>query len=109
MPPSLPSALAPPLRGNSSTTLNFTITANANHTVAGFFDGALNPNSCMVTLTGTGVLTMQPGNLNGFDLLTSSDASIGQLTINSVIGGGSTGGICAEGSSAVFPERYKYL
>ncbi len=45
---------------------------------------------------------MQPGNLNGFDLITSSDSSVSIFTFNGVIGGGTTAGICAEGSSAVF-------
>ena len=75
---------------------------DANHTVGGFFDGALTPNSCEVTIVGTGIMTMQPANLNGFGLLNSTDHSVAALTISNVVAGGATAGVCAEGSSQVY-------
>src|SRR5690349_8426897 len=44
--------------GVASSTTTFTVTMNQNHTVAGFFIGPLNPNSCHVTIQGAGTLTM---------------------------------------------------
>jgi hypothetical protein len=44
---------------NSGTgTPAFTVTMTANHTVAGIFDGPENPNPCLVTINGTGILTL---------------------------------------------------
>jgi autotransporter-associated beta strand protein len=75
---------------------------NGNHTVAGIFDGPLTPNSANVTINGTGIMTMQPANLNGFALNNASDGSLALVTINVVIAGGSTAGICAEESGQLF-------
>src|ERR1035438_6435571 len=80
----------------------FTVTMNGNHTVAGIFDGPLTPNSANVTINGTGIMTMQPANLNGFALNNASDGSLALVTINVVIAGGSTAGICAEESGQLF-------
>jgi autotransporter-associated beta strand protein len=75
---------------NSGTgTPAFTVTMNANHTVAGIFDGPDNPNPCPVTLSGTGTIVLPSGTQ---DFWVSSDTSDpGSLTINNVIAG--SGGI----------------
>src|SRR5581483_6280438 len=64
----------------------FTVTANANHTFAGMFDGPLNPNSCNVTVNGSGVLTLASGP-QGFSMITASDGSQAFMTISNVIAG----------------------
>jgi autotransporter-associated beta strand protein len=75
---------------------------NANHTVAGFFDGPLAPSSCKVTIQGAGTMTMVAGNLNAMGLATSLDGSVGIITIAVPIAGGTTAGICAENGGEVF-------
>jgi autotransporter-associated beta strand protein len=76
----------------------FTVTANANHTFAGMFDGPLNPNSCHVTVNGTGVLTLAPGP-QGFSMVTASDGSTAAMTISNVIAG----------TGQVVPENFGQL
>ena len=88
--------------GVSSSTTAFTITMNANHTVAGFFDGVLNPNSCIVTINGAGTMTMAANNLNGFGFYDSSDASLGKLIVDVPIAGTTTAGVCPEYNGEVF-------
>src|SRR5206468_1794847 len=38
------------VNGGGTNTTSFTVTMNANHTIAGIFDGSLNPKSCRVTI-----------------------------------------------------------
>src|SRR5262249_40315350 len=73
-----------------------------NHTVAGFFNGSLNPNSCHVIVQGAGTLNFLAGNLNAMSMGTSSDGSTASITINVPIGGGTTAGICAEQAGEFF-------
>src|SRR5262245_16494679 len=40
--------------GGATNTTTFTVTMNANHIIAGIFDGTLNPKSCRVTIAGSG-------------------------------------------------------
>jgi autotransporter-associated beta strand protein len=72
--------------GNSASTTTFTITMNANHTVGGIFDGAFDGNSGIVTIAGTGTITLASGDC-GFDVWNSGDASLGRLIISNVIAG----------------------
>src|ERR1019366_9338263 len=88
--------------GSAASTTAFTITMNANHTVAGFFDGPLSPDSCKVTVQGAGTMTMVAGNLNAMGLATSGDGSVGTITIAVPIAGTTTAGICAENGGEVF-------
>src|ERR1039458_6288171 len=87
--------------GSAASTTTFAITMNANHTVAGMFDGTL-PNTtsgmgaCDVTIQGAGTITWVAGNLNAMSLGTKYDGSIGSIRINVPIAGGTTAGICAE-------------
>src|ERR1017187_808266 len=67
--------------GVASSTTTVAITMNGNHTVAGFFAGPLAPSSCHVTIQGAGTMTMVAGNLNAMALATSTDGSIGTITI----------------------------
>jgi autotransporter-associated beta strand protein len=76
----------------------FTVTANSNHTFAGMFDGPLNPNSCNVTVNGTGILTLAAGP-QGFNMLTSIDGSTASMTISNMIAG----------TGQVVPENYGQL
>jgi fibronectin-binding autotransporter adhesin len=74
----------------------FTVTMNANHTVAGIFDGPENPDPCTVTITGAGQMILS-GN-QGFDV-TSDTGDPGSLTISNVIAG-SGGEITWQGSGS---------
>ncbi|PWU17532.1 MAG: hypothetical protein C5B50_11160, partial [Verrucomicrobia bacterium] len=85
--------------GSSATTVTFTITANSNHTLAGIFDGALNPDSCIVTINGPGQFTL-PAGQDAFDLLNSSDSSLGQVIINNALTG--PGQLLSEGNGQLF-------
>ncbi len=77
----------------------FTVTMNANHTVAGFFDGPQTPDPCTLTVTGTGTIIL-PG-AQGFDITTDT-GDAGSLTINNVIADGSTPGqIVWEGNGSL--------
>jgi hypothetical protein len=76
----------------------FTVTMNSNHTVAGFFNGPLTPDPCQVTINGTGIITLQPGNLNGF-AVSGDTGDPGYLTLNVVLAGGVTAGVCPEDNS----------
>jgi autotransporter-associated beta strand protein len=64
----------------------YTVTMNSSHVVAGFFDGPLAPNSCNVTINGSGVITLASGP-QALDVHNASDGSLGVLTINNVIAG----------------------
>ena len=66
----------------------FTVTMNANHTVAGIFDGPETPNPCQVTISGTGTLFLT-GATVGFDV-TSNTSDAGSVTIDNVIAGASS-------------------
>ncbi|EEF62267.1 autotransporter-associated beta strand repeat protein [Pedosphaera parvula Ellin514] len=76
----------------------FTVTANANHNIAGFFDGPLTPNPCPVLVTGTGVFTLVAG-LDAFDV-TSNAGDPGSVTINNAMTGPGT--VTPEGSGQIF-------
>jgi autotransporter-associated beta strand protein len=87
----------------------FTVTMNANHTVAGIFDGPLTPNPCPVTIQGSGVITIGGtggalfANLQG--LAISSDAGDpGTLVINVPIAGtlAGAGGLTLEKAGSVY-------
>src|ERR1035441_10374533 len=52
----------------------FTVTMNSDHTVAGIFDGEQTPDSCNVTISGTGKMNLPAGE-QGFDLITAGDGS----------------------------------
>ncbi len=64
----------------------YTVTMNADHVVAGFFNGALVPNACDVTITGSGVITLASG-AQGFDAHNASDGSLAFIRINNEIAG----------------------
>ena len=66
----------------------FTVTMNANHTVAGVFDGPLTPNPCPVTIQGTGTMILPTG-LDAF-AVSSDSGNPGSLTINNVLAGPGT-------------------
>ncbi|HZM01730.1 MAG TPA: MBG domain-containing protein, partial [Candidatus Saccharimonadales bacterium] len=80
----------------------FTVTMNGNHTVAGFFIGPLTPNSCNVTISGTGIITFPTAAFNGIDLVNASDGSLALLTSSVVIAGTSSAQICAEGNGQLY-------
>src|ERR1017187_4631341 len=76
----------------------FTVTMNANHIVAGIFDGSLTPNPCPVTIAGTGIYSNAPNNLNGINP-TANTGNPGSVTFNVVVAGDATGGMDAQGGS----------
>jgi autotransporter-associated beta strand protein len=84
----------------------FTVTMNANHNVAGIFDGPLNPNSCDVTIAGTGHLVLSGA--QGFNIINASDGSLGIVRINvpivdgNYVSGATTGQIVAQGNGQIF-------
>ena len=83
----------------------YTITMNADHQIAGAFDGSLAPNSSDVTITGTG--HWQLANAQGFNLNNASDGSLAMLRINVPIVDGSyasatTGQLIAQGNGQLF-------
>jgi autotransporter-associated beta strand protein len=83
---------------HATNTNPFTVTLGANHTVAGFFIGTIVTTApAVTTLNGPGIITMGPANLNGFSLSSTS-----VLTIDNVIAGIPTAGLCAEGSGQVY-------
>lgn len=77
----------------------YTITMNSSHVVAGFFDGPLTPNSCDVTIQGSGTITLASGP-QGLDSLNASDGSLGLLRINVNIAG--DGQLYPEGNGQSF-------
>jgi hypothetical protein len=82
----------------------FTVTMNANHSIAGVFDGPLTPDPSTVTISGTGKWLL--ANAQGFDVTTDGSADPGVVSINVVIADGSyagttTGQIVAEGSGTL--------
>src|ERR1035437_1839849 len=58
--------------GVASSTTTYAVTMNANHSVAGMFNGSLAPNSCHVTIQGAGTITWVAGNLNAMSMGTST-------------------------------------
>ncbi|PWU14959.1 MAG: hypothetical protein C5B50_16295 [Verrucomicrobia bacterium] len=64
----------------------YTVTMNSGHVVAGFFDGALAPNSCDITIQGSGTIDLASG-AQALDSIKASDGSVGQLRINVAIAG----------------------
>ncbi len=58
----------------------YTVTMNASHTVAGFFNGALTPNSCDVTIQGSGTINLASGP-QALDSVNASDGSLAYLRI----------------------------
>ena len=77
----------------------YTVTINAGHVVAGFFDGALAPNSCDVTINGSGIIDLADG-AQALDAHNSSDGSLAYLRINCIIAGG--GQLVPEGNGQSF-------
>ncbi len=69
------------LGGSAST---FTITMNSSHTVAGLFNGPLNPKSCYVTINGPGSMIIPGTAAQGIN---TGGSTLGQTTINAVISG----------------------
>ena len=74
--------------GTASSTTTFTVTMNGNHTIAGIFDGTLNPHAGKAAISGSGVLTLTNG-LDAFSLGTNGlqngvpivDNSVGMVTV----------------------------
>lgn len=64
----------------------YTITMNSDHVVAGFFDGPRAPNSCDVTIAGSGTITLANGP-QGLDAHNASDGSLAFIRINVPITG----------------------
>ena len=85
--------------GTGKGTPAFTVTVNANHTVAGFFNGNLAPNSCNVTLIGPGTLILSNNNENAFEAITSSDGAVGMINISNILTGASAGRLTCEGGT----------
>jgi autotransporter-associated beta strand protein len=77
----------------------YTVTMNSSHVVAGFFDGPLTPNSCDVTIQGSGIIDLASGP-QALDSINSSDGSLGLLRINCVIAG--NGQLYPEGNGQSF-------
>ena len=77
----------------------YTVTMNSSHVVAGFFDGPLNPNSCDVTITGSGIINLASG-AQALDSIINADGSVGYLRINCVIAG--DGELFPEGNGQSF-------
>ena len=63
----------------------YTVTMNSSHVVAGFFDGALTPGGCDVTITGSGIIDLASG-AQALDTRNHSGANA-YLRINCVIAG----------------------
>src|ERR1035441_1533019 len=81
----------------------FTVTMNANHTVAGMFSVPLTPNPCIFTIQGTGTMLL-PAGLQGFDI-NSNTGNPGEAIINVVIADATPATPCelvAEGSGQIF-------
>ncbi|HUA64907.1 MAG TPA: LamG-like jellyroll fold domain-containing protein [Alphaproteobacteria bacterium] len=72
--------------GTGPGTPAFSVLMNGNHTVAGIFDGPLNPDACVVTVYGSGIMTIASG-LQGFNIYNSSSTDPGTLTISNTIAG----------------------
>jgi hypothetical protein len=79
----------------------YTITMKNNQTVAGFFDDELDTAAdgitTNVTITGAGILTLGPANLNGF-----ACASGSYMTFNNVMAGSTTAGLDAQDTGQQF-------
>lgn len=77
----------------------YTVTMNSSHVVAGFFDGALSPNSCDITIQGPGIINLASGP-QALDSVNSSDGSLGLLRIHCTIAG--DGKLYPEGNGQSF-------
>jgi autotransporter-associated beta strand protein len=77
----------------------YTVTMNSGHVVAGFFDGALAPNACDVTIQGAGIINLASGP-QALDAHNASDGSLAYLRINCVIAG--DGQLFPEGNGQSF-------
>ncbi len=84
----------------------YTVTMNSSHVVAGFFDGALAPNACDVTIQGSGIINLASGP-QALDAHNASDGSFAYLRINCVIAG--NGQLYPEGNGQSFLQRHQYL
>src|ERR1035441_2831891 len=83
---------------NSGTgTPAFTVTMNANHTVAGIYSGPLADNPCPVTITGPGTMTI-PSGFQAFGI-NNNAGDAGTITINNVMNG--TGGVLRQGTGTL--------
>jgi len=79
----------------------FTVTMNANHTVAGMFSGPLTPNPCTVTIQGTGTMLL-PG-FNGFDFNSNaSDPGLVTISVPIIDVPGNPGAFVGEGTGQSF-------
>jgi autotransporter-associated beta strand protein len=77
----------------------FTVTLNTAHTVAGFFDGSLTPNSCDITIAGTGSMAF-PSGLQAANVRNSTDGSLALVRVNVPITG--AGAPTLQGNGQVF-------
>jgi autotransporter-associated beta strand protein len=78
----------------------FTVTMNADHTVAGVFNGvSTTGNACDVTIKGTGTMIV-PGTLQGFDASNSGDDVPGILRFNVPLTG--PAGLVIQGDGQLF-------
>lgn len=76
----------------------YTVTMNANHTIAGVFDGDLAPDSSTVTINGTGHWLLSGS--QGFSVHDSSDGSLANVIIDVPIADGTNAGqVVTEGTS----------
>ena len=81
----------------------FTVTMNANHTVAGIFSGPLTPNPAVFTIAGTGTIIL-PAGLQGFDI-SSNTSNPGEAIINVPMtdaGGANACELTAESTGQIF-------
>jgi len=84
---------------SGSSTPAFTVTMNSTHTVAGFFDGPLNPDPCTVTVNGSGTIVLPASTQQGFEI-TSDSGDPGSLTIAVPIIGSAQ--VVPEGSGSLY-------
>jgi autotransporter-associated beta strand protein len=78
----------------------YIVTMNSSHVVAGFFDGALAPNSCDITIQGPGIINLASGPQALDSVNNASDGSAGLLRINCTIAG--DGKLYPEGNGQSF-------
>jgi fibronectin-binding autotransporter adhesin len=87
--------------GDNTSTMAFTVTVGSDHTVAGFFDGSLNPHACIVTLSGPGRFLLPVANPgNALNVGNSSDGATGWIIFSNVLAG--SGNLIAEGGGQAF-------
>ncbi len=83
----------------------FTVTMNANHSIAGVFDGSLSPKASQVTINGTG--QWQLAGAGAFSVVNTSDGATAKVVIAVPIVDGSyasatTGQVVAEGNGQLY-------